>query len=101
MKATVLCLVAQSRPTLSDPRDCSPPGSSVLGILQARILEWVAIPGDLPDPGIEPAFLTSPAFVGGFFTTSATWEAQMNPYCSSPPPENGNFDLLFSNPSDS
>ena len=36
--------------------DCSPPGSSVHGILQARILEWVAIsyPGDLSDPGIEP-----------------------------------------------
>ena len=35
--------VAQSCPTLGDPRDCSPPGSSVHGILQARILEWVAI----------------------------------------------------------
>ena len=35
--------VAQSCPTLCDPRDCSPPGSSVHGILQARILEWVAI----------------------------------------------------------
>ena len=35
--------VAQSRPTLSDPVDCSPPGSSVHGILQARILEWGAI----------------------------------------------------------
>ena len=35
--------VAQSRPTLCDPMDCSPPGSSVHGILQARILEWVAI----------------------------------------------------------
>ena len=36
--------------------DCSPPGSSVHGIPQARILEWVAIqsPGDLPNPGIEP-----------------------------------------------
>ena len=33
--------------------DCSPPGSSVHGIFQARILEWVAISGDLPDPGIE------------------------------------------------
>ena len=32
-------------------------------------------PGDLPNPGTEPAFLTSPALVGGFFTTSATWEA--------------------------
>ena len=35
--------VAQSCPTLCDPMDCSPPGSSVLGILQARTLEWVAI----------------------------------------------------------
>ena len=36
--------------------NCSPPGSSVHGILQARILEWVAIssPGDLPNPGIKP-----------------------------------------------
>ena len=37
-------LVAQSCPTLSDPMDCSPPGSSVHGISQARVLEWVAIP---------------------------------------------------------
>ena len=34
----------QSCPTLCDPRDCSPPGSPIPGILQARILEWVAIP---------------------------------------------------------
>ena len=32
-------------------------------------------PGDLPDPGIEPVSLTSPALAGAFFTTSATWEA--------------------------
>ena len=32
-------------------------------------------PGDLPDPGIEPASLVFPALGGGFFTTSATWEA--------------------------
>ena len=36
-------LVPQSCPTLCDPLDCSPPGSSVHGILQSRILEWVAI----------------------------------------------------------
>ena len=38
-----------------NPWDCSPPGSSVYGILQARILEWVPCPppGDLPDPEIE------------------------------------------------
>ena len=35
--------VAQSCPTLSDPMDCSPPGSSIHGIFQARVLEWVAI----------------------------------------------------------
>ena len=51
-----MCLVAQSCLTLWDPMDYSPPGSSVHGILQARILKWVAMPssGDLPDPGIEP-----------------------------------------------
>jgi len=38
-----LVKVAQSCPTLCDPIDCSPPDSSVHGILQARILEWVAI----------------------------------------------------------
>ena len=39
-----------------NPMDCSPPSSSVHGIFQARVLEWVAIssPGDLPNPGIEP-----------------------------------------------
>ena len=45
-------LVAQSHPTLCDPMDCSPPGSSVHGILKVRILP-VPSPGDLPDPGIE------------------------------------------------
>ena len=39
--------------------DCGPPGSSVRGILQARILEWIAFPSpeDLPDPGTEPGLL--------------------------------------------
>ena len=43
--------------------DYSPPGSSVQGIFQARILEWVArpSPGDLPNPGIEPMPLVIPA----------------------------------------
>ena len=40
----VKMLVTQSCPTLCDPMGCSLPGSSVHGILQARILEWVAIP---------------------------------------------------------
>ena len=66
--------MAQTCLNLCDPMDCSPPGSSVHGILQARILEWLPFPspGDLPDPGIEPA---SPALAGRFFITSASWEA--------------------------
>ena len=48
--------VAQSCPTFCDPMDCSLPGSSVHGIFQARILDWVEFPspGDLPNAGIEP-----------------------------------------------
>ena len=60
-------------PTLCDPIDCSLLGSSVHGILQARILDWIAMsPGDLPDPGIEPTSLLSPELADRFFTTSAT-----------------------------
>ena len=40
----VLCLIAELCPTLCDPMDCSPPFFSVHGILQARILKWVAMP---------------------------------------------------------
>ena len=63
--------VAQSSPTLCDPMDCRPPGSSVHEIPQARILEWVAItsPGDLPDPGIKLVSLASLALASEFFTT--------------------------------
>ena len=48
--------VVQLCPTLCNSMDCSPPSSSVHGISQARILEWVAIPspGDFPNPGIKP-----------------------------------------------
>ena len=42
--SAVLCLVAQSSPSLWDPLDCSPSSSSVHGILQARILKWVPMP---------------------------------------------------------
>ena len=66
-----------------DPLDCSPPGSAVQGILQARTLEWVAISSSriLPRSGIEP---TSPAWAGGFFTT----EPPGKPTDMLPPPEN-------------
>jgi len=54
--------------------DCSLQGSSVHGILQARILEWVAMPfsRDLLNIGIESASLASPPLADGFFTTNAT-----------------------------
>ena len=57
--------------------DYSSQGSSVNGIFQARILEWLPFPppGDLPKPGIEPASLVSPELAGRFFTISTTWEA--------------------------
>ena len=67
----------QSCMTLCSPKDCNLSGSSVHGILQAKILEWVAISslGDLPNPGIRPVPLMSPALAGRSFTTSATWGA--------------------------
>ena len=57
--------VTRSCSALWGPTDCSLLGSSVHGIFQARILEWVAIisPGVLPNPGLK---LASPALAGGF-----------------------------------
>ena len=68
IKWNICCyLVAKSCPTLCDPMDYSFPVSSVHGIFQARILEWLPFPspGDLPNPGIK---LVSPELSGGFFT---------------------------------
>ena len=58
VRVCVCVLITQLCLTLCDPMDCSPPGSSVYGILQARILDRVDIPfSNLPDPGIEPGLL--------------------------------------------
>ena len=59
-------------PTLGDAMHYSPLGSSVHEFLQARILEWVALP---PNPEIKLTSLMSPPLAVRFFTTSATWEA--------------------------
>ena len=50
-----------------------------MGVLQARILEWVAMSpaGDFPNQGIKLKSLTSPALAGEFFTTSTIWEAHL------------------------
>ena len=59
--ACMCAKLLQSCLTLFDAMDCSPPGSSVHGILQARILTGSPLPGDLPHPGIEPVSLVSRA----------------------------------------
>ena len=56
--------------------DCSPPGSSVHGILQVGILDWVAmalLQGNFLTQGLTLGLMSS-ALAGVFFTTSATWE---------------------------
>ena len=71
----VLCLVAQLCPTLCDPMDYKPPGSSVNAILQARILEWVAMPSYRGS--LQPRDWTQVSnIVGGFFTSWVTRETQ-------------------------
>ena len=67
----------QSCLTLCNPMDRSPPGSSVHGILQARILEGVAMPvsRDSSQPRDGTHISNVSALAGGFFITSATWEA--------------------------
>ena len=79
-----LCMCAKSAQSclaVCDLMDCSPPGSSIHGILQARILELPCPPpGKLPNPGTEPTSLTSPALASGFFTIRATWEVPSIPY---------------------
>ena len=74
-KSLQLCL------TLCDPVDCDSPGSSVHGILQARILEWVAMPSSRGSS--RPRDRTCVSYVSRigrqvFFTTSATWEAHIH-----------------------
>ena len=74
-----VCLVAQSCPTLWDPMDCSSPRSSDYGILQAGILEWVAVP--FSSGSSQPRDRTQVSHTGGgFFIVWATREAQTVSY---------------------
>ena len=66
--SSLACSVSQSCPTLCNPKDCSLPGSSVHGILQARILEWVATP--FSRGPFQPRDRTRVSHsAGGFFST--------------------------------
>ena len=69
--------VVQSCPILCDCMDCNLPGSSVHGIFQARILEWLPFPspGDLPDGGIEPG---SPALQADSLPTEPPGKPRAN-----------------------
>ena len=73
-------LVAQSCRTLCDPMDYSPPGFTVHGILQARILKLIAFPspGGLPDQGMEPG---SPALQADSFLSEPLGEAPIPTLC--------------------
>ena len=71
-----VCVCVQSCLTLYDLMDCRPPGFSVHGVLQARILEWFATSfARGSSPGLKPTSSASPALAGWFLTTWATWEA--------------------------
>ena len=72
----LFCLVSKLCLILLQPQDCSPSGSSLHGIRQTRILEWVAISfsRDLPNPGIE---CISPALAGKFCTTEPPGKPQV------------------------
>ena len=69
-------------PTLCNPMDCSPPGSSVHWILQARILEWVAV--SFSRGSSQPSDQTHVFYIGrGILYHCATWEAPSLPTCQS------------------
>ena len=76
----VLRLVAQSCPTLCDPMDCSPLGSLSVGILQARLLEWIAMPSSRGS--FQPRDQTQVTCIAGiFFTDWAQGSPPGKPKC--------------------
>ena len=83
----VLCSVAQSCLTPGGPLDCSLPSPSVYGILQASILEWVAISFSRGSSQPRDQYCISYISCIGFFTSSITWEVKVTALnCSDLPP---------------
>ena len=75
-----VCVLALSRMTLCDAMDCTLPGSSVHRILQARILEWVAIP--FSRESSQPRDRTQVSYIAGrFFTTRNQKESEVTQSC--------------------
>ena len=74
----LLLFSCQSCPTLCNPMDCSLPGSSVHGILQARILEWVAISSRGSSRPRDQTYIS--CLAGGFFTTEPPQEVPTDSY---------------------
>ena len=70
-------LLRTSCPSLCDPLDCTCQAPLSMGFSRQEYWSGLSCPpaGDLPDPGVEPTSLISPALAGGYFTASATWEA--------------------------
>ena len=95
----VLCVsVAQSCLTFSRPPWTATHQAPLsMGFFRQEYWSWLSFPplGDLLNPGTEPASLISPALAGGFFTTRATWEAQMMRY-REPDPEGSRAQGLLS-----
>ena len=100
-----LCLFAksvQACPTLCDPRDWTVARQAPLfmGFSRQEFWSWLPCPppGDLPNPGIEPESLLSPALAGGFCITSPTWEAASHyndiTYCNASRPKS----IIYTNP---
>ena len=82
LQACSVCIqfpIDRAHRSLCDPMDCSPPGSSVHGILQTRILEWVAMPSSRGSSWARDRTLVScvSCIASGFFTHWATWEAPL------------------------
>ena len=84
MKVKSESAVTQSCPTLSDPMDCSPPGPSVHGIFQARVLEWVAIALSAPTSYSSKKLLRY--FFGERFRFTANLRGRYRDVASSPCP---------------
>ena len=69
----------QLYPTLCDPLGCSPPGSSIHGFLQARVLEWVAMPSSRgTSQPRDQTHISYISCIGRIFTTRAAWETLFN-----------------------